>query len=80
MTDVRTVLAAVLGVGVGLVLVAYPDAVVRMYLAGRVPGDRSGEYGDDGRAPKRWRQIVRVLGVGTVVTGGYFGLVAAGLV
>jgi hypothetical protein len=69
--DVRTLLAAVLGVGLGLVLVAYPDAVVRAQTVGRLPDDRGGEYGVEA-APTRWRRLVRLAGVLVVAAGLYF--------
>ncbi|MFB6105417.1 MAG: hypothetical protein ABEJ70_00450 [Halobacteriaceae archaeon] len=72
MTDFRTLLAAVLGVGVGLVLLAAPDAVVRVQTLGRVPR-RRGEYGADGDAPTWARALVRVVGTGLVLGGAYFG-------
>ena len=67
--DLRTGLAAVLGVGLGLVLLAYPDAVVRAQTAGRLPHDRGGEYGQDADLPRRWRLLVRALGLGAVAFG-----------
>jgi hypothetical protein len=70
--DLRTALAAALGVALGLALVAYPDAVVRAHSVGRVPGDRRGEYGSDGDAPDRSRRVVQALGLGSVVLGLYF--------
>ena len=68
--DPRTALAAGLGVALGVVLVAYPDAVVRAYAAGGAP-DRHGEYGSDG-VPGNWRRVVQALGVGSVLLGLYF--------
>ena len=75
--DYRTLAAAVLGVGLGLVLVAAPEGVLRAQFAGRVPGDRHGEYGSDGDAG-RYTLLVRGLGVVAVLAGLYFGLVATG--
>lgn len=69
--DLRTLLAAVLGVGLGLFCVAYPEAVVRAHAAGRTPRDRGGEYGDSS-APDRWRSLVRVAGVAVTAAGLYF--------
>jgi hypothetical protein len=71
--DLRTLLAAVLGVGLGLFFVAYPQAVVRMHTAGRRPTGRSGEYGEDSAPEDRWRRLVQVVGVGAIVAGLYFG-------
>lgn len=78
MADVRTLLAAVLGVLIGVVCLVAPDAVVRVHTAGRRPHDRSGGYGTDAALPARWRWVVRAVGVGCVVAGCYFGYVALG--
>lgn len=71
--DLRTLLAGVLGVGLGLLLVAAPEAVVRAHGVGRVPGPRRGEYGDDGESSGRVRLLVRVVGGLLVLAGLYFG-------
>jgi hypothetical protein len=76
MVDVRTVLAAVLGIGLGALLVAYPEAIVRAHTAGRVPHDRGGAYGEEAALPDRWRLVVRVLGAVVLVAGVYFGATA----
>lgn len=78
MADFRTILAAVLGIGLGLVLVAYPGAIVRAQTAGRLPHDRGGEYGAGAPAPERWLWVVRGLGVLAILLGAYFGWVALG--
>jgi len=70
---IRDLLAAVLGIGLGLLLVVYPEAVVRVQTVGRVPGDRTGEYGQDATVPDTWRLIVRVLGVVVLGTGLFVG-------
>lgn len=70
--DYRTLAAAVLGVGLGLVLVAYPEGVIRAQLVGRVPGDRHGEYGEDGERSDWLTTAVRVAGVACIAAGGYF--------
>ncbi|MFB6152490.1 MAG: hypothetical protein ABEJ40_11855 [Haloarculaceae archaeon] len=72
MVDYRTLLAAVLGVALGAVLLAFPEFVVRVQTAGRVPHDRTGEYGEPSEVPDRWRQLVRAVGVALVLAGGYF--------
>ena len=69
--EFRTALAAVLGVGLGLLIVAYPEAVVRVQTAGRLPHDRGGEYGQDADLPRRWRLLVRGLGLAVVAFGLY---------
>jgi len=73
--DVRTLLAAVLGVGLGALFVAYPEAVIRAHLAGRGPTGRTGEYGDDS-PPARWRRLVQLVGVVGVLAGLYFATTA----
>jgi hypothetical protein len=70
--DLRTLLAAVLGVGLGVFFVAYPEVVVRVHTAGRRPTGRSGEYGE-GSVSERWRRVVQVVGVAVIALGLYFG-------
>lgn len=70
--DLRTLLAAILGVVLGAVLVAYPDAVVRAQTAGRIPGQRDGEFGSDSPISERWRRLVQALGVVSFAGGLYF--------
>lgn len=72
MVDVRTALAAALGIALGAFLIAAPGAVVRAHTTGRVPGERGGEYGSDGPAPERWRRLVQALGIGSLAFGFYF--------
>jgi hypothetical protein len=78
MLDLRTALAAVLGVALGLVFVAAPASVIRVQTAGRLPSDRGGEYGDDAGVPTRTRRLVQALGLALVGFGCYFGWVALG--
>jgi hypothetical protein len=78
MVDIRTALAAVLGIGLGLLLVAAPESVIRAQTAGRLPSDRGGEYGDDAAVSARTRRLVQGLGVAVVGLGLYFGWVALG--
>lgn len=72
MVDTRTVLAAVLGIGLGLVLVAFPAAVIQVQTVGRLPHDRGGEYGSAAEPPERWLLLVRGIGVVLVLAGLYF--------
>jgi hypothetical protein len=72
MVDVRTLLAAVLGVGLGLVLIAAPEFVVQVHAVGRRPHGGRGEYGADRTVSERWHHVVRLVGVALVVAGGYF--------
>ncbi|QPV62260.1 hypothetical protein I7X12_16165 [Halosimplex litoreum] len=78
--DYRTLLAGVLGVGLGAVLIAAPEVVVRAHTVGRVPGDRGGEYGTDGESNSGIRRLVRGVGAALVLAGLYFGAVAVGAV
>jgi len=76
MADLRTLLSAVLGVGLGLLLIVAPEAVIRVQTAGRLPADRSGEYGSDSTVPTRWRRVTRAIGVALFAAGLYFGWLA----
>jgi len=71
--DYRTLLAAVLGVGLGAVMVAFPEAVVKVHTAGRRPHDRHGEYGTNESGHERYHRLVRGLGVVVALAGVYFG-------
>ncbi|WP_137284156.1 hypothetical protein [Halorussus salinisoli] len=75
--DLRTLLAAVLGVGLGLLFVAAPEAVVKIHTAGRRPPGRGGEYGEESVAG-RWRRLVQAVGIALVAVGLYFGATALG--
>jgi hypothetical protein len=77
MTDVRTLLAAVLGVLLGLLCLFAPGTVVRTHTVGRRPDGHGGEYGDDA-VPARWRRLVQALGGGCLLLGLYFGYAALG--
>jgi len=76
--DYRTLAAGVLGVGLGLVLLAFPEAIVRAQMAGRLPQDRRGEYGVDGELSRGWRWLVRFVGSALVAGGLYFTATALG--
>ena len=76
MVDLRTILAAVLGIALGLALVAFPEAVLQVQTAGRLPTDRRGEYGQAGSVSGRTRLVIRALGAACVALGCYFGWVA----
>ena len=78
MLDGRTLLAAVLGVGLGLVLVVSPETVIRAQTAGRLPSDRGGEYGTAAEVSTRTRRLVRLVGVAVVGAGLYFAWIALG--
>ena len=70
--ELRTALAALLGVGLGLLFLAYPEFVVRAQTAGRLPHDRGGGYGEEAEPSARWRRLVQVLGLASVALGCYF--------
>lgn len=76
MADLRTLLAAALGIGLGVLFVVYPQAVIRVQTVGRLPHDRGGEYGEDAASTDRWQWVVRLLGVGVLAAGVYFGATA----
>ena len=78
MVAVRTLLAAVLGIGIGILLVAYPETVIRVQTAGRIPSDRGGEYGSEAPVSDRWRRVVQFLGGVSIILGLYFGTIAFG--
>jgi hypothetical protein len=78
MVDLRTLLAAVLGVVLGVVCLVAPGVVVRAHSVGRGPHDRSGEYGTDGSPSSRVRLLVRLVGVACVIAGAYFAATALG--
>lgn len=69
--DIRYLLAAVLGVSLGLLLLIAPGAVVTVHTAGRLPDDRRGEYGTDGGGGRYW--LVRSAGLAVALGGLYFG-------
>lgn len=77
MTDARTLLAAGLGVLLGVICLLAPEAVVRAQTVGRRPDGRGGEYGTDA-ASGRWRRLVQALGGGCLLLGLYFGYTALG--
>jgi hypothetical protein len=69
----REAIAAVLGVAVGLLLVAYPAAIVRIHTAGRVPDGRHGDYGTDGAPPATWLWLVRAIGAVAILVALFIG-------
>jgi len=69
--DVRTALAAVLGIGLGLLCLLSPGTVLTVQTAGRLPQDRSGEYGTEGDGSGTFRRLVQVVG-GVLVAGGLY--------
>lgn len=69
----RTLLAGVLGVGLGLVLIAAPAAIIRVHLVGRAPRDKGSEYGQGYEPPASWQWAVRAIGAALVAAGLFFG-------
>ena len=67
MADLRTQLALVLGIGLGLVLIVYPDLLLRVHTVGRLPQDRGSQYGEDATLSGPWRTLVQLGGVGLVL-------------
>lgn len=80
MVDLRTALAAVLGIGLGALLIAFPEVAIRAHTAGRLPHDRGGKYGKESSPPDRWLLVVRALGVVVFLGGVYFGASALAVV
>ncbi|WP_227376344.1 hypothetical protein [Haladaptatus halobius] len=76
MAGVRETLAAVLGIGIGILLVAYPEVFIRIQTVGRLPYDRGGEYGTTASLPTRWRRLVQLVGIGCLLFGVYLAVTA----
>lgn len=73
MAGLRELLAVVLGAALGVLLLVYPRAFIRVQTLGRVPHDRHGEYGSDD-PPARWTRVVQLLGVACLLAAGYVAL------
>ncbi len=72
MVDVRSALAATLAIGIGLVAVVAPGAVVRLQFAAYGPTTgRHGEYGGEREIDDRLRWLVRAVGVAVLGVGVY---------
>ncbi|NHN48637.1 hypothetical protein G9464_13675 [Halostella sp. JP-L12] len=70
MYGVREILAIVLSVGLGLILIGFPEAFLRMQMVGRGPRD-PGEYGRDYEPPATYTRVIRAFGAAAVVVGLY---------
>jgi len=71
--DYRTLLAAVLGVGLGLVFVASPETIIKVHTTGRRPQDQHGEWGGDDAGFEKYHRLVQGVGVVAILFGLYFG-------
>jgi hypothetical protein len=70
MADIRDLLAILLGVALGLVLLAAPRTAFRLSVAGG-PQQRRGEYGADGNVPQRYLWLIRALGLACLGIAGF---------
>jgi hypothetical protein len=66
-------LAAVLGVAFGALMIAYPGVLLAVQTAGTRPDRQPGPDGESPGASGVMESLVRVLGVGFVLAGLYFG-------
>ncbi|WP_168219927.1 hypothetical protein [Salarchaeum sp. JOR-1] len=73
MAGLRELLAVVLGVALGVLLLAYPRAFIRIQTLGRVPRDRHGHYGSDDPS-STWVRVVQLLGAACLLAAGYVGV------
>lgn len=62
MPGIREILAIVLGALMGVVAIAYPEALLSIQTAGTRP-DRRNEYGQEGATTDRAKRFVQLLGV-----------------
>lgn len=72
MYGLREALAAVLGVGVGLFFIAYPNVVIRVQTAGTRPDRQPGPAGEAPTSGSVWVWLIRGLGIVFVLGGLYF--------
>jgi hypothetical protein len=74
MTDpgLTEALAAILGVGFGALMVAYPGVVLAVQTGGTRPDRQPGPGGDAPTGNGLWETLVRVVGIGFVLAGFYF--------
>ncbi|MGB9986649.1 hypothetical protein [Salarchaeum japonicum] len=73
MAGIRELLAVALGVVLGVLLLVYPQAFIRIQTLGRVPHDRHGHYGSDD-APSGWVRVVQLIGAACLLVAGYVAL------
>lgn len=72
MYGLREALAAVLGVGMGLMFVVYPGLVLRVQTAGTRPDRQPGPGGQTRDLGGMWYWLIRGVGVVMLVGGMYF--------
>lgn len=70
--DLRTLLAAVLGVALGAVFLVAPGFVVQAHTAWRRPPEKGGDYGASAQPADWLRTIVQAVGALLVAFGLYF--------
>lgn len=68
----RELLAATLGIALGLVFVAFPTFVFKVHTLGRGRHDPHGGWGSDDVETK-WLRVVQAVGVLAILFGAYFG-------
>jgi hypothetical protein len=72
MAGLTEALAAILGVGFGALMVAYPGVVLAVQTAGTRPDRRRGAGGGAPGDGGRMETVVRVVGVASVLAGLFF--------
>lgn len=65
-------LSAILGVGFGLLMIAYPGVVLAVQTAGTRPDRQPGPAGGDSPSDDNWEHLIRVMGVVFLIGGLYF--------
>lgn len=72
MYGIRDVLAAVLAIGLGLAIVAFPNAIYRLQFFAHGPTTgRHGEYGAERALERKRELLVRAIGLAPLVIGLY---------
>jgi hypothetical protein len=71
MPGLRVALAAVLGIAVGALMVAFPEVVIRVQTAGSRPDRQPGPAGE-GNVGGLWTNAIRVIGALFLLGGLYF--------
>lgn len=75
MAGIRELLAAVLGVGLGIIFLVAPGFIIKIHTLGRGPQDRHGDFGSHA-VDSKWQWVVRAFGLGLVAAGAYFAYTA----